>query len=585
MKKRSTFSFIMKYVLKKWYLLTASVICAAVCVAGALLIPILTGRGLDLVVDAADVDFEGLLRIIKTALIVIGVTIAAQALLTLSNNRLAASIVYEIRRDVMAKIHKLPIGYADTHPAGDLVARMIADVETLSDGLLMGFTQVFTGVLTILGTLVLMLIFNWKITLVVVFITPLSFFVAGFVSKKTYNLFKKQNDARSQQVSFINEMVGNQKIVRSFGKEEDNMAEFKKMNEDYRGASLKATFFSSLTNPSTRFVNALVYAGVAIFGALTIVKAGTLTIGELTIFLSYANQYTKPFNEISGVLTEFSNAISCADRIRALLDEREVEEKENAKTETKEDFEYIDFRDISFSYTEKQRLIENFSLKVQRGKRIAIVGPTGCGKTTLINLLMRFYEVKSGEIFFDDESIRDYTREAYRDGFGMVLQETWLRKGTIKDNITLGRDFTDEEVIKACKECHAHSFIERMPKGYDTQISEDGGNLSNGQKQLLCIARVMLINPPILILDEATSSIDTRTELKVQDAFAKLMKGKTSFIVAHRLSTIKNADIILVMKDGNIIEQGSHDELMKAGGFYKELYLSQWAEDEEKQIV
>lgn len=584
MKKRSTFSFLMKYVLKKWYLLLASIVFAAICVAGALYIPILTGQGVDLIIDMGIVDFEGLIKIIKIALITVGITIFSQLFLSLSNNRLAAGVVCEIRKDVMEKIHKIPISYADTHPAGDLVSRMIADVETLSDGLLMGFTQVFTGVLTILGTLVLMLLFNWKITLVVVFITPLSFFVAGFVSKKTYNLFKKQNEARSKQVAFINETIGNQKVVRAFGKEADHMEAFCKMNEEFRDASLKATFFSSLTNPSTRFVNSLVYAAVAIFGALSIAKNGVLTVGELTIFLSYANQYTKPFNEISGVLTEFQNAISCADRIKELLDEAEIIEKEDAKTEKKEAFESIEFKDIGFSYTEKQKLIENFSLKVNRGKRIAIVGPTGCGKTTLINLLMRFYEVKSGEILFDDENIKDYTGEAYRDNFGMVLQETWLRKGTVKDNITLGRDFTDEEVVKACRECHAHGFIERMQKGYDTEINEDGGNLSNGQKQLLCIARVMLINPPILILDEATSSIDTRTELKVQDAFAKLMKGKTSFIVAHRLSTIKNADIILVMKDGNIIEQGSHDELIKKGGFYKELYMSQWAEEEKQSV-
>ena len=585
MKKTSTFSFLMKYVFKKWYLLASSILFAALCVAGTLYIPILTGHGVDRVIGSGDVDFEGLIAIIQMALAVIGITIVSQALLSLTNNRLASDVVYEIRKDVMAKIHKLPISYTDSHPAGDLVSRMIADVETLSDGLLMGFTQVFTGVLTILGTLVMMLLFNWKITLVVVLITPLSFFVAGFVSKKTYNLFKEQTKARSEQVSFINEMVGNQKVVRAFGKEADNMENFKKMNETFRDASLKATFFSSLTNPSTRFVNSIVYAGVAIFGALSIVKSDALTIGELTIFLSYANQYTKPFNEISGVLTEFQNALACADRIKDLLAENEITEKEDAKTTPAEHFENIDFKDISFSYTESQKLIENFSLNVKRGKRIAIVGPTGCGKTTLINLLMRFYEVRSGEIFFDSESIRDYTREAYRENFGMVLQETWLRKGTIRDNITLGRDFTDDEVIKACRECHAHSFIERMPEGYDTVINEDGGNLSNGQKQLLCIARVMLINPPILILDEATSSIDTRTELKVQDAFVKLMKGKTSFIVAHRLSTIKNADIILVMKEGNIIEQGSHDELMQKGGFYKELYQSQWASEEEKQSV
>ena len=585
MKTQSTFSFIIKYVFKKWFLLLTSIVTALVTVLGTLYIPILIGNGVDMVIGQNNVDFDGIKKLIIKTLIVIAITIVSQLFLSLSNNRLTASLVAVIRKDVMEKIHRLPVSYADTNPAGDIVARMTADVETLSDGLLMGFTQVFTGVLTILGTLTMMVVLNWKITLVVVFITPLSFFVAGFISKRTFNLFKKQTAARSTQVSFINEMVSNQKIVRAFGKEDENMANFKKMNEEFRDASLKATFFSSLTNPSTRFVNSLVYAGVAIFGALAIVKTNSLSVGALTIFLSYANQYTKPFNEISGVLTEFQNALACAERIKDLLNEKEISEKEDAKTEPKTSFEHIEFKDISFSYTEKQKLIENFSLKTERGKRIAIVGPTGCGKTTLINLLMRFYEVKSGEILIDDENIKDYTRVAYRDNFGMVLQETWLRKGTIKDNVTLGRDFTDEEVIKACRECHAHSFIERMPDGYNTLISEDGGNLSNGQKQLLCIARVMLVNPPILILDEATSSIDTRTELKVQDAFAKLMKGKTSFIVAHRLSTIKNADIILVMKDGNIIEQGSHDELMKADGFYKELYMSQWADEEVKESV
>ena len=492
--------------------------------------------------------------------------------------------MYEIRKDVMAKIHKLPISYIDSHKNGDTVSRMIADVETLSDGLLMGFTQVFTGVLTILGTLAFMLVMNWKITLVVVLVTPLSFFVAGFVSKKTYSLFEVQTKERSAQVSFINEMVSGQKVVRAFAKEEDNLNKFVDMNNALKDASLKATFFSSLTNPSTRFVNSLVYAMVAIFGGISIIVTGGLSVGELTIFLSYANQYTKPFNEISGVLTEFQNALACADRIKELLSEKEIEEKEDAKTEKKENFEVIDFKDISFSYVSTQKLIEHFSLEVLRGKRVAIVGPTGCGKTTLINLLMRFYDVNSGEIMMDDENIKDYTRQAYRENFGMVLQETWLRKGSVRYNVTLGQNFSDEEVIEACKKCHAHSFIMRMPDGYDTEITEDGGNLSNGQKQLLCIARVMLMNPPILILDEATSSIDTRTELKVQDAFASLMKGKTSFIVAHRLSTIKNADVILVMKDGNIIEQGNHDELIQKGGFYKELYESQWADDVKNAI-
>ena len=585
MKSRSTFSFLMKYVFRKWFLLLTAVLCALVTVAGTLYLPILTGHGIDMVIKAGFVNFAVLKNIILQALIVIAATIAAQLFLSLSNNRLTSSVVYEIRKDVMAKIHKLPISYIDSNKSGDLVSRMIADVETLSDGLLMGFTQVFTGVLTILGTLVFMFIMNWKITLVVVVVTPLSFFVAGFISKKTFNLFTIQTKERSSQVSFINEMVSNQKIVRAFAKEDDNLEKFKEMNERLKNASLKATFFSSLTNPSTRFVNSLVYAAVAIFGSLSIIATGGLTVGELTIFLSYANQYTKPFNEISGVLTEFQNALACAERIKKLLDEKEFVEKEDAKTSKKEDFKVIDFKNISFSYVPEQRLIENFSLEVFKGKRIAIVGPTGCGKTTLINLLMRFYDVREGEILMDNENIKDYTRKAYRENFGMVLQETWLRKGTVRDNVTLGQNFSNEEVEEACRKCHAHSFIMRMPKGYDTEITEDGGNLSNGQKQLLCIARVMLMNPPILILDEATSSIDTRTELKVQDAFAKLMKGKTSFIVAHRLSTIKNADVILVMKDGNIIEQGSHDELIARGGFYNELYQSQWAGDESRKSV
>ena len=558
----------MKYVFKKWYLLVASILCALVTVAGSLYLPILTGHGIDLVIKAGSVDFAGLKSIIFQALIVIAATIVAQLLLSLSNNRLTSGVVYVIRKDVMAKIHRLPISYIDSHPTGDIVVRMTSDVENLSDGLLMGFTQVFTGVMTILGTLVFMLLMNWKITLVVVFVTPLSFFVAGFISKRTYNLFSLQTKARSKQVSFINEMVGNQKVVRAFGKEEDNLKAFREMNEELKNASLKATFYSSLTNPSTRFVNSLVYAAVAIFGSISIIVTHGISVGELTIFLSYANQYTKPFNEISGVLTEFQNALACADRIRELLCEEEISEKENAKTEKKEDFNIIDFKDISFSYVPDKKLIENFSLKVNKGKRIAIVGPTGCGKTTLINLLMRFYDVKSGQILMDDENIKDYTRKAYRENFGMVLQETWLRKGTIRDNVTLGQNFSDEEVIEACRKCHAHSFIQRMPKGYDTEITEDGGNLSNGQKQLLCIARLMLSIPPILILDEATSSIDTRTEIRITKAFQTLMEGRTSFIVSHRLSTIRNADLILVMKDGNIIEQGTHDELVKSRGFY-----------------
>ena len=582
--KNTTFSFLMKYVFKKWYWVIGSVFFSALTVAGSLLIPKFTGKGVDMVIEKGNVDFFSLKQIIVYILILIGVTIVSQLLLSLINNRLTAGVVSEIRKDAMQKIHRLPISYVDSHPQGDLVSRMIADVETLSDGLLMGFTQFFTGVLTILGTLVLMVIMDWRITVVVVFVTPLSFFVAGFVSKRTYSLFQKQTEARSTQVSFINEMVSNQKVVRAFGKEEENIEKFERMNRALKDASLKATFYSSLTNPSTRFVNALVYAGVAIFGAMAIVTKGLLSIGELTVFLSYANQYTKPFNEISGVITEFQNALACADRIREFLNEKEEAQTETVESAAKiDEFKNLEFRNVYFSYTEKQKLIEDFSLKVNKGLRVAIVGPTGCGKTTLINLIMRFYDVNAGEILMNGINIQKFDRKDYRDNFGMVLQETWLRKGSVRDNITLGRDISDEEVINACRECHAHRFIERMKDGYNTQISEDGGNLSNGQKQLLCISRVMLMNPPILILDEATSSIDTRTELKVQDAFAKLMKGKTSFIVAHRLSTIKSADVILVMKDGNIIEQGSHEELIKAGGFYKELYMSQWANEEESE--
>lgn len=574
--KSKTLSFLMKYVLKRWYLFVLSVILAAVVVAGTLYIPILFGNGVDasvafMVLSEKEAGDTVMTIVLKT-LVVIGITVVSQFALSLVNNRMTADVVKEVRNDVMTKIHKLPIAFLDSHPAGDTVTKMTADVETLSDGLLMGFTQVFTGVLTILGTLAFMLVLNWKIALVVICVTPLSFFVASFVSGKTYSLFSVQNKARGEQVSFINETVGNQRVVKAFGKEEDNILKFHEMNETFRKASLKATFYSSLTNPSTRFVNSVVYALVTVFGAISIVNNGSLSVGDLTCFLAYASQYTKPFNEISAVFTEFQNALSCAERIRVFLAEDELKEPEER---TLESIDTIEFKNISFSYTEDQKLIENFSFRAEKGKRIAIVGPTGCGKTTLINLLMRFYDVKSGEILIDDENVLTYTRKDYRSRFGMVLQETWLRNATIRDNIALGQDVSEEEIINACKVCHAHSFIERLPKGYDTMVNEDGGNLSNGQKQLICIARVMLLNPPVLILDEATSSIDTRTELKVQDAFARLMENKTSFIVAHRLSTIRSADTILVMKDGNIVEQGNHEELMKKGGFYRELYMSQ----------
>lgn len=575
--RKKTLAFIMKYVLKKGFLFVLSVILAIFAVVSTLLFPIITGKAVDTVVSAGNVDFETLKNILIIGLIVVGVTVLSQFLLSLVNNRMTAGVVYDIRKDVMNKIQKLPVSYIDGRKAGDLVTVMTADVETLSDGLLMGFTQVFTGVMTIILTLGIMIALNWKIAIVVICVTPLSFFVAGFISKRTYNLFTKQNKARAEQVSFVNEMVGNQKAVRAFGMEEENLEKFDSLNDTFKSAALKATFYSSLTNPSTRFVNSVVYAGVAVFGAISIVHKGSLTIGTLTSFLFYANQYTKPFNEISGVITEFQNALSSAERIKAFLDERELFDKEDAVGSISDDFGMISFKNISFSYKPEQKLIENFSVDVKKGTRVAIVGPTGCGKTTLINLLMRFYSVKDGEIRIDGVPVNDIVRRAYREKFGMVLQDTWLKNASVRENITFGRDFTDEEIEEACRKCHAHSFIERLPQGYDTIISEDGGNLSNGQKQLLCIARVMLLNPPILILDEATSSIDTRTELKVQDAFDKLMKGKTSFIVAHRLSTIRNADIILVMNDGNIVEQGTHEELLSKRGFYYNLYMSQWS--------
>lgn len=567
----------MKYVIKRGFLFVLSVILAVFAVVSTLLFPIVTGKAVDTVVGAGNVDFSSLKKVLFFGVCVVGVTVLSQFLLSLVNNRMTAGVVYDIRKDVMDKIQKLPVSYIDGRKAGDLVTVMTADVETLSDGLLMGFTQVFTGVMTIILTLGIMIALNWKVAIVVICVTPLSFFVAGFISQRTYNLFTKQNKARAEQVSFINEMVGNQKAVRAFGMEDENLERFDTLNNTFKSAALKATFYSSLTNPCTRFVNSVVYAGVAVFGAVAIVGKGSLTIGTLTSFLFYANQYTKPFNEISGVITEFQNALSSAERIKVFLEEKELCDKEGAKESVSDDFDKISFDNISFSYKPEQKLIENFSVDVKKGTRVAIVGPTGCGKTTLINLLMRFYGVKEGDIRIDGVSVSDITRKAYREKFGMVLQDTWLKNASVRENITFGRDFADEEIIEACKKCHAHGFIERLPQGYDTPISEDGGNLSNGQKQLLCIARVMLLNPPILILDEATSSIDTRTELKVQDAFDKLMKGKTSFIVAHRLSTIRNADIILVMNDGNIVEQGTHEELLSKRGFYYNLYMSQWS--------
>lgn len=585
--RKKTLKQIFKYIKANIILLFVSLFCALVSVMGTLYLPILIGKGVDLCLGEGQVDIVSISKMVLAGIVVIAVTITAQFIMNISNNRMTANVVVKMRKDAIRKLQKLPIRYIDGKAYGDLVNRIITDVDTFSDGLLLGFSQLFTGVLTILGTLVFMLTINVKITLIVVFVTPLSFFVASFVSKKTFNLFLKQSSTRGEQTAFIEEIVGNQKIVRAFGKENDTQEQFDEINNRLQKVSVKAIFFSSLTNPATRFINALVYAAVGVFGAILVLDVkSAITVGELSCFLSYANQYTKPFNEISGVIAEFQNALACAEQFFRFLNEENEKDAVNLldTKDSKKGLQEekgagdVSIQNVSFSYVPDKRLIENFNLHVNQGQRVAIVGPTGCGKTTLINLLMRFYDTDSGKIILDDKDIKHLDRHELRDYFGMVLQETWLKNGSIRDNIAFGRPDADmEEIIAAAKKAHAHSFIERMPKGYDTEILENGGNLSNGQKQLLCIARVMLMNPPILILDEATSSIDTRTELKVQDAFATLMEGKTSFIVAHRLSTIQSADVILVMKDGNVIEQGSHTELLKEKGFYYDLYQSQWA--------
>lgn len=557
--------------------LVITIFLAAVTVALTLYVPKLTGAAVDCMAGAGKVDFAGL----KNILVRIGLCIAgaalAQWLMSVFSNKMTYHIVRDVRNDAFRKIEILPLNYIDGHPYGEIVSRVIADVDQFADGLLMGFTQLFTGVATIVGTLLFMLSVNVKITLVVVLITPVSFFVAGFIAKRTYSMFRLQSETRAEQTGLIDEMIGNQKVVQAFGQGERVLERFDEINGRLQKCSLRAIFFSSITNPSTRFVNSLVYAGVGITGAIAAIR-GNLSVGQLTCFLSYANQYTKPFNEISGVVTELQNAIACAGRIFDLIEEEpQVPEAEDAKILTQVRGN-VDLQDVRFSYVPGQKLIEGLNLKVKPGQRIAIVGPTGCGKTTLINLLMRFYDVTDGAIRVEGTDIRELTRSSLRAGYGMVLQETWLRTGTIRDNIVMGKpDATEEEIIAAAKASHAHSFIRRLPKGYDTWITEDGGQLSQGQKQLLCITRVMLCRPPMLILDEATSSIDTRTEIRIQKAFASLMEGRTSFIVAHRLSTIREADVILVMKDGNIIEQGTHEELLAAGGFYKTLYESQYA--------
>ena len=552
-----------------------SLLVAAVSVAAQLYIPILCGDAIDKMLGKGNVDLAGVLRIAVSILVVAAVAALAQWLLSVCNNRITFSVSRDLRNEALRKIQTLPLSYLDSHPSGDIVSRMVADVDTFADGLLMGFTQLFSGILTIFGTLLFMLRENVPITLVVVCITPLSLVVAGFLAKRSYGYFQSQSTVRGKQTALVNEMIEGQKVVQAFGHEAESLAAFDEVNGQLQDVSLKAIFFSSLTNPATRFVNNIVYAGVGLVGALYAVRGG-ITIGQLSVFLSYANQYTKPFNEISGVVTELQNALACAARVFELLDaEDQVPEAENAAALQPDG--HVQLQDVSFRYLPDRPLIEGLSLDVQPGQRIAIVGPTGCGKTTLINLLMRFYDVNSGSIKVSGTDIRDVTRASLRGSYGMVLQDTWLRAGTVRENIAYGKpDATMDEVIAAAKAAHAHSFIRRLPDGYDTVIAEDGGNISQGQKQLLYIARVMLCLPPMLILDEATSSIDTRTEVRIQKAFARMMQGRTSFIVAHRLSTIREADVILVMKDGHIVEQGNHDQLLAQGGFYAKLYNSQF---------
>ena len=574
---KETMKRVLKYIRKYTPALVLSLLLAGLTVLLTLYIPILTGNAVDLIIGEGQVDMPDIFAIMKKIAIVMIITAVGQWVMNTCNNYITYHVIRDIRRDAFAKLEILPLKYLDAHAYGDIVSRVIADVDTFADGLLMGFTQLFTGVLTILCTLGFMLVTNVPITLVVVCITPVSFLVAKFIATKTYSMFKEQSETRGEQTSLIEEMIDNQKIVNTFSRGEAVKSKFGEINGRLQKCSLKAIFFSSITNPATRFVNSLVYAGVGVFGALVAIKGG-ISVGRLSCFLSYANQYTKPFNEISGVVTELQNAFVCAGRIFELIDEEpQVPDAADARV-LEEAQGNVDLKDVYFQYVPEKKLIQNFNLQVKPGQRVAIVGPTGCGKTTVINLLMRFYDVNSGSIKVDGTDIRDITRGSLRTNYGMVLQETWLRSGTIRDNICMGKpDATEEEIIVAAKASHAHSFIKRLPQGYDTVITEDGGSLSQGQKQLLCITRVMLCLPPMLILDEATSSIDTRTEIKIQNAFATMMEGRTSFIVAHRLSTIQSADVILVMKDGNIIEQGNHETLLAKGGFYANLYNSQFA--------
>ena len=575
--QKKTLVKVMKYIKKYRMLVVLSLIFAAVTVVTTLYLPILTGNAVDMMVKKGKVDFVGLKPIVRTMLIVLVITGVAQWIMNICNNYITYHVVQDIRKDAMDRIQIVPLKYLNGHAAGDIVSRVIADADQFADGLLMGFTQAFTGVMTIIGTLGFMLWINGWITLVVILVTPLSFFVAGFIAKKSYSMFRLQSKARGEQTALIDEMIGNQRVVQAYGHEKRSLEQFDEINGRLEKYSLKATFFSSITNPATRFVNNLVYAGVGIVGAFFAIH-GMLSVGRLSSFLSYANQYTKPFNEISGVITELQNAIACAARVFELMEAEPQEPDSPDAIELTQVKGAVELKNVSFSYVPEQKLIRDFNLSVKPGQRVAIVGPTGCGKTTVINLLMRFYDVNKGVIAVDGTDIRNMKRASLRSNIGMVLQETWLKDGTIRDNIIMGKpDATEEEIIAAAKATHAHSFIKRLPQGYDTVVREDGDNLSQGQKQLLCITRVMLCQPPMLILDEATSSIDTRTEIRIQRAFEKLMKGRTSFIVAHRLSTIKNADIILVMKDGNIIEQGNHESLLAQNGFYANLYNSQFA--------
>ncbi len=579
---KGTLKKVLKYVKRHGFFIVLSILFAAATVALTLYTPILIGDAIDLIVGKGNVDFVQIGAILLKTGIIIGITALLQWLMNTINNRITYHVVRDIRNEAFRKIEILPLSYIDANPYGDIVNRVIADADQFADGLLMGFTQLFTGVVTILGTLFFLFSISWQIAVVVVLVTPLSLFIARFIANRTYRMFRLQSETRGKQTAFIDEMIGNQKVVQAFSHEDEALQEFDRINDRLAECSLKATFFSSLTNPCTRFVNSVVYAGVALSGALIcIATAGAVnpfTIGQLSACLSYANQYTKPFNEISGVVTELQNALACASRLFELIEE-EPQVSEPADAVTLTDVKgSVTLENVEFSYVPDRKLIEGLNLAVKPGERVAIVGPTGCGKTTIINLLMRFYDVNSGSISVEGNDIRNVTRNSLRQSYGMVLQETWLRSGTIRDNIIMGKpDATEEEIIAAAKASHAHSFIKRLPQGYDTVINEDGGSLSQGQKQLLCITRVMLCLPPMLILDEATSSIDTRTEIKIQDSFAKMMKGRTSFIVAHRLSTIREADVILVMKDGHIIEQGNHEQLLAQNGFYANLYNSQFA--------